>query len=214
MPLLFHCRHVCSNSGRPPGDWAGGRRSHVARLCLTWSLIASSPIWDTNGDIRTLHTGHPVIGTSTWTISHQPRPMNITWRLISPHSHSWVTSKIGPVSLNTHRSTVCIQNSLPSWGSQFWWLWWETILHPFLMARSQATVTATLMNGHQMPRSLLTWSHHANKCPASPPGHLITSTHWQPICLWPGSCHHIQHSSNIQESQNCQKLTQLIELLS
>ena len=66
------------------------------------------------------HTGHPVIGTSTWTISHQPRPMNITWRLISPHSHSWVTSKIGPVSLNTHRSTVCIQNSLPSWGSQFW----------------------------------------------------------------------------------------------
>ena len=108
------------------------------------------------------HTGHPVIGTSTWTISHQPRPMNITWRLISPHSHSWVTSKIGPVSLNTHRSTVCIQNSLPSGGSQFWWWRWETILHPFLMARSQAIVTATLMNGHQMPRSLLTWSHHAN----------------------------------------------------
>ena len=89
---------------KPLGCWAGGRGSHVAWLCLTRSLIASSPIWDTNGDIRTLHTGHPVIGTFTQTISHQPGPMNITWRLISPHS--WVSSKIGLVSLTTNRSTV------------------------------------------------------------------------------------------------------------
>lgn len=54
-------RNVCQT----PGCGAGGRGSHVAWLCLPRSLIASSPIWDTNGDIRTLHTGHPVIGTFT-----------------------------------------------------------------------------------------------------------------------------------------------------
>ena len=54
--------------------------------------------------------------------------MNITWRLICPHS--WVSSNIGPVSLTAHRSTVYIQNSFPSRGSQFSGLRWETVLNP------------------------------------------------------------------------------------
>ena len=211
---LNHCSIVSYllKLGHPPGDWAGGRRSHVARLCLTWSLIASSPIRDTNGDIRTAHRP-----SSYWHLHMDNIPsapaheyhmkVNIPAYPLMSHIQNW--------PLVPHRSQV---NSLcPKLIA--------ILRNSILMMAVRNYPTAPLPHG-PVPGHCDSytdeWSPDAPespdlvsscKCPASPPGHLITSTHWQPICLWPGSCHHIQHSSNIQESQNCQKLTQIKDCL-
>lgn len=132
--------------------------------------------------------------------------MNITWRLIS--RRSWVSSKIGPVSLTAHRSTVY---------SKVISIQRKSILR--IEVRNCPLSSLAPIPG-QSDRYIDEWSPVTlewgwpgliiMQMAASPPGHQWSpGPHWQPICLWPSSCHHIQHSSNIQESWNCQKLTRL-----